>query len=175
MAGLILLLMGLFRLGTVIKFIPYPIVVGFTAGIAITIFSTQINDFFGLGLKDLPGDFISKWGVLLQNFSRINWLTFAVGVVSLLIITLTPKISKKLPGALIAIILVTAGCLMLGMFVPDFHVETIGDRFGDMKAEFPVPHGFAVDMATINALLPSAFTIAMLGAIESLLLSLIHK
>lgn len=169
MAGLILVLMGLFRLGTVIKFIPYPIVVGFTAGIAITIFSTQINDFFGLGLKNLPGDFISKWGVLLQNFGRVDWLTLAVGVFSLLIITLTPKISKKLPGQLIAIILVTAACWLIGMWMPDFHVETIGDRFGDMKAEFPSPHGFNFSMATINALLPSAFTIAMLGAIESLL------
>lgn len=169
MAGLILVLMGLFRLGTVIKFIPYPIVVGFTAGIAVTIFSTQINDFFGLGLKDLPGDFITKWGVLLCNFSRVNWMTLAVGVVSLLIITLTPKISKKLPGALIAIIIVTAGCWLLGMLMPGFHVETIGDRFGDMKSDIPMPHGFTVNMATINALLPSAFTIAMLGAIESLL------
>ncbi|MDE7408965.1 MAG: sulfate permease [Muribaculaceae bacterium] len=169
MAGLILVLMGLFRLGTVIKFIPYPIVVGFTAGIAVTIFSTQINDFFGLGLKDLPGDFITKWGVLLCNFSRIDWMTLAVGIVSLLIITLTPKISKKLPGALIAIIIVTAGCWLLGMLVPGFHVETIGDRFGDMKSDIPMPHGFTVNMATINALLPSAFTIAMLGAIESLL------
>lgn len=169
MAGLILVLMGLFRLGTVIKFIPYPIVVGFTAGIAVTIFSTQINDFFGLGLKDLPGDFITKWGVLLANFSRIDLMTLAVGVVSLLIITLTPKISQKLPGALIAIILVTAGCWFLATFVPGFHVETIGDRFGDMKSDIPLPHGFEVNMATINALLPSAFTIAMLGAIESLL------
>ena len=169
MAGLILVLMGLFRLGTVIKFIPYPIVVGFTAGIAVTIFSTQINDFFGLGLKDLPGDFITKWGVLLRNFSRVEWTTLAVGFVSLLIITLTPKISKKLPGALIAIILVTAGCWLLGMFVPGFHVETIGDRFGEMKSDIPMPHGFEINMATINALLPSAFTIAMLGAIESLL------
>ncbi len=169
MAGLILVLMGLFRLGTVIKFIPYPIVVGFTAGIAVTIFSTQINDFFGLGLKDLPGDFISKWGVLLQNFARVNWLTLAVGIASLLVITMTPKISKKLPGSLISIILITAACWLLGEFVPEFHVETIGDRFGDMKAEIPVPHGFSVDMTTINALLPSAFTIAMLGAIESLL------
>ena len=169
MAGLILVLMGLFRLGTVIKFIPYPIVVGFTAGIAVTIFSTQINDFFGLGLKDLPGDFITKWGVLLSNFSRVDWMTLSVGIMSLLIITLTPKISKKLPGALIAIILVTAGCWLLGMFVPDFHVETIGDRFGDMKSDIPMPHGFEINMTTINALLPSAFTIAMLGAIESLL------
>ena len=169
MAGLILVLMGLFHLGTVIKFIPYPIVVGFTAGIAITIFSTQINDFFGLGLTGLPGDFISKWGVYFANFSHVNLLTLAVGIVSLLIITLTPKISKKLPGALIAIILVTLGCWLLSSFVPGFHVETIGDRFGDMKAEIPLPHGFSVSMATINALLPSAFTIAMLGAIESLL------
>lgn len=169
MAGLILVLMGLFRLGTVIKFIPYPIVVGFTAGIAVTIFSTQINDFFGLGLKDLPGNFITKWGVLLSNMDRTHWLTVGVGVVSLLIITLTPKISKKLPGALIAIILVTAACWILDSFVEGFHVETIGDRFGDMKADIPLPHGFSVNMATINALLPSAFTIAMLGAIESLL------
>lgn len=169
MAGLILVLMGLFRLGTVIKFIPYPIVVGFTAGIAVTIFSTQINDFFGLGLKDLPGDFISKWGVLLQNFGHTDWMTLLVGCISLLIITLTPKISKKLPGALIAIILVTAGCWLIGLFVPEFDVETIGDRFGNMKSDIPMPHGFSVNMTTINALLPSAFTIAMLGAIESLL------
>ena len=169
MAGMILVLMGLFRLGTVIKFIPYPIVVGFTAGIAITIFSTQINDFFGMGLRDLPGDFISKWGVLLANVARIDVATMIVGIVSLLIITLTPKISKKLPGALIAIIIVTAGCWLMGMFLPDFHVETIGDRFGSMKSDIPMPHGFTINMATINALLPSAFTIAMLGAIESLL------
>lgn len=169
MAGLILVLMGLFRLGTVIKFIPYPIVVGFTAGIALTIFSTQINDFFGMGLKDLPGDFISKWGVYFSNLSSIDFVTMLVGVVSLLIITLAPKLSKKLPGALIAIILVTAGCWLLKLFVPEFHVETIGDRFGSMSSDIPMPHGFSLDMATINALLPSAFTIAMLGAIESLL------
>lgn len=169
MAGLILILMGVFHLGTVIKFIPYPIVVGFTAGIAITIFSTQINDFFGLGLTGLPGDFISKWGVYFSNFDHLDLLTLGVGVVSLLVITLTPRISKKLPGALIAIILVSAGCWALSSFVPDFHVETIGDRFGDMKADIPLPHGFSVNMALINALLPSAFTIAMLGAIESLL------
>lgn len=169
MAGLILILMGMFRLGAVIKFIPYPIVVGFTAGIALTIFSTQINDFFGLGLSGLPGDFLSKWGVYFSNFDQVNLLTLAVGIVSLLIITLTPKISKKLPGALIAIIIVTAGCWALAAFVPGFHVETIGDRFGEMKAEIPMPHGFCINMTMINALLPSAFTIAMLGAIESLL------
>lgn len=170
MAGLILVTMGLFRLGTVIKFIPYPIVVGFTAGIALTIFSTQINDFFGLGLKDLPGEFIPKWGEYFRNFGAIQWPTLLVGAVSLLIIIFTPKISKKLPGALIAIIIVTAGVWIANQFCDVFAgVDTIGSRFGGLSTDIPMPHGFTLDMATINLLLPSAFTIAVLGAIESLL------
>lgn len=169
MAGLILVLMGLFHLGTVIKFIPYPIVVGFTAGIALTIFSTQINDFMGLGLKNMPSEFIPKWGVYFQNFDQIDWTTFIVGIVSLLIIIVSPKISKKLPGALIAIIIVTAVMYFLQMAYPELHVDTIGDRFGNLPTDIPEPHAFELNMATINQLLPSAFTIAMLGAIESLL------
>ncbi len=169
MAGVILLLMGLFHLGTVIKFIPYPIVVGFTAGIALTIFSTQINDFFGLGLRDIPGQFIPKWGMYFRNFGNIGWPALLTGVVSLIIIVLTPKISKKLPGALIAIIVVTATTWILGENFDWFSVETIGDRFGTMATDIPTPHGFELNMATINMLLPSAFTIAVLGAIESLL------
>lgn len=169
MAGVILVLMGLFHLGTVIKFIPYPIVVGFTAGIALTIFSTQINDFLGLGLRDIPGQFIPKWGMYLENMDLINWPTLAVGLVSLLIIVITPKISKKLPGALIAIIIVTAACWLMAANFDWFTVETIGDRFGSMATDIPAPHGFELSMATINMLLPSAFTIAVLGAIESLL------
>lgn len=169
MAGVILILMGLFHLGTVIKFIPYPIVVGFTAGIALTIFSTQINDFFGLGLKDIPGQFIPKWGLYFKSFGNISLYTLATGIVSLLIIIAAPRISKKLPGALIAIIIVTAIAYMLRQFVPGFSVETIGDRFGNMATDIPAPHGFELNMATINMLLPSAFTIAVLGAIESLL------
>ena len=165
MAGLILVLLGVFRLGTVIKFIPYPIVVGFTAGIALTIFSTQINDFFGLGLKNVPSEFIPKWGMYISNFSRIDFTTLAVGIVSLLIIVLTPKISRRLPGALLAIIIVTAVVTL----IPGVHVETIGDRFGSLQTDIPQPHGFELNMATINMLLPSAFTIAVLGAIESLL------
>ena len=168
MAGLILVLMGLFHLGTVIKFIPYPIVVGFTAGIALTIFSTQINDFLGLGLKDVPSEFIPKWGVYFQNMQNIDWTTLAVGMVSLLIIILTPKISKKLPGALIAIIVVTVAVYFL-KDVLNLNVETIGDRFGSMSSDIPSPHGFDISMSTINQLLPSAFTIAVLCAIESLL------
>ncbi len=169
MAGLILVMMGLFRLGTVIKFIPYPIVVGFTAGIALTIFSTQMNDFFGLGLKDVPGEFIPKWGMYLSNMANIDWYTLLVGVVSLAIIIVTPKISQKLPGALISIIIVTAATYIISYFCPSLTVETIGARFGDMKTDIPMPHGFELDMTTINLLLPSAFTIAVLGAIESLL------
>lgn len=170
MAGIILIVMGLFRLGTVIKFIPYPIVVGFTAGIALTIFSTQINDFLGLGLRDIPGQFIPKWGMFLSNLDRIDLPTLGVAVAALLIIIVMPRISKKLPGALIAIIIVTAAAYLLQQFTGgQFSVETIGDRFGDMATDLPTPHGFTLNMATINMLLPSAFTIAVLGAIESLL------
>lgn len=169
MAGLMLVGMGLMHLGTVIKFIPYPIVVGFTAGIALTIFSTQINDFFGLGLSDVPAQFISKWGVYFQNFNRLDPMVLAVGLLSLLIVVFTPKISKKLPGALIAIIVVTALCWILSSIVDGFKVETIGDRFHGMSTDLPLPHGLVFDMATINNLLPWAFTIAVLGAIESLL------
>lgn len=169
MAGLILVLMGLFKLGTVIKFIPYPIVVGFTAGIALTILSTQVNDFLGMGLRDLPGDFISKWGVYIRNFDRIDLPTLVVALVSLAIIIVTPKISKRLPGALLAIILVTAGVFVLKTFDPSLAVTTIGDRFGGMSTDLPEVHGFALTMENINLLLPSAFTIAVLGAIESLL------
>ncbi len=168
-AGLILVLMGLFHMGTVIKFIPYPIVVGFTAGIALTIFSTQINDFLGLGLQNIPSEFIPKWGVYFQNLGNIDPYTLAVGAVSLIIIIVTPKISKKLPGALTAIILSTIAVYFLEMLVPGFNVETIGERFGNMSTDIPTPHGFDISMNTINQLLPSAFTIAILCAIESLL------
>ena len=165
MAGLILITMGLFHLGTVIKFIPYPIVVGFTAGIALTIFSTQINDFLGLGLTDIPGSFLPKWALYLKSLDRISLPTLICGIVSLAIIIITPKISKKLPGALIAIILVTVGVY----FLPDMGIENIGQRFGALATDIPAPHVFELNMDTINLLLPSAFTIAMLGAIESLL------
>lgn len=169
MAGMILILMGLFHLGTVIKFIPYPVVIGFTSGIALTIFSTQINDFLGLGLTDVPSDFLSKWGVYLRSMANIDMPTVIVGVASLLLIVVVPLISKKLPGALIAIIVVTAAVWGAGMMWPEFHVTTIGDRFGNLSTDIPEPRGFVLNMQTINDLLPSAFTIAMLGAIESLL------
>lgn len=169
MAGMILILLGLFHLGTVIKFIPYPIVVGFTSGIALTIFSTQINDFFGLGLTDVPSEFLSKWGVYLANFGNIDPVTLGVGLASLAVIIITPKISRKLPGSLIAIVLITAVVYILSNAVPGIYVETIGDRFGALSTDIPTPEGFDLSMNTINLLLPSAFTIAILCAIESLL------
>jgi SulP family sulfate permease len=169
MAGLILVLMGLFHLGTVIKFIPYPIVIGFTAGIALTIFSTQINDFLGLGLAKVPSEFLPKWGVYLSNLDKISLPTVIVGTLSLLIIIFTPKISKRLPGALMAIIIMTVASYLVQIFYPEFAVETIGDRFGTLSTKIPTPEGFDLSMSTINQLLPSAFTIALLGAIESLL------
>lgn len=168
-AGLILVAMGLFRLGTVIKFIPYPIVVGFTAGIALTILSTQINDFLGLGLTNVPSEFIPKWGMYFQNFGNIDLMTLIVGLISLVIIIGTPFISKKLPGALIAIIIMTIAVYLIKIIFPEFQVETIGDRFKEMESTIPTPHGFNLSMTTINQLLPSAFTIAILCAIESLL------
>lgn len=170
MAGLILVMLGLFHLGTVIKFIPYPIVVGFTAGIALTIFSTQINDFLGLGLSDVPSEFLPKWGVYLSHLQQTDWATLGVGIASLLIIIATPRISKKLPGALISIIVMTVAVYFING-IDGISIETIGDRFGALATDIPQPHGFTLSMATINALLPSAFTIAILGAIESLLSS----
>jgi len=165
MAGLILVALGFFKLGKVIKFIPYPIVVGFTAGIALTILSTQINDFLGLGIRNVPSEFLPKWGAYISNIGNVDLPTLVVGLVSLAIIIVTPRISRRLPGALISIILVTAAVALL----PGVHVETIGDRFGALSTDIPQPVGFKLNMATINLLLPSAFTIAILGAIESLL------
>lgn len=170
MAGVILVVMGLFRLGTVIKFIPYPIVVGFTAGIALTIFSTQMPDFFGLKIaEDVPGDFLRKWGVYLRNFGSVDPMTLCVGVVSLGIIILSPRISRRLPGSLTAIVIMTAAVWVMREFFDVGSVQTIGDRFGSLEASLPKVADIGFDMASVNLLLPSAFTIAMLGAIESLL------
>lgn len=170
MAGCILIMLGLFRLGTVIKFIPYPIVIGFTAGIAVTIFSTQMPDFFGLKIvESVPGDFLGKWAVYLRHFSSVDVATAVVGFFSLLIIVVTPKISKRIPGALTAIVIVTLLVWIAREYFGISGVQTIGDRFGVINTSLPRPQMIGFDMASVNLLLPSAFTIAMLGAIESLL------
>ena len=169
LAGLFLILLGACRLGTIIKFIPYPIVVGFTSGIAVTIFTTQIKDLFGLTIEGgLPGDFISKWGVYLQNFVSIDWATTAVGVLSVLIIILTPKISKKIPGSLVAIIVMTVAVYFLNAYTK-FHVDTIYDQFGEIKAGIPSLTVPDISWENVKSLFPTAMVIAVLGAIESLL------
>ena len=169
LAGLFLILLGACRLGTIIKFIPYPIVVGFTSGIAVTIFTTQIKDLFGLTIEGgLPGDFISKWGVYLQNFASIEWATTAVGVLSVLIIILTPKISKKIPGSLVAIIVMTVAVYFLNSYTK-FHVDTIYDQFGEIKAGIPALTVPDISWENVKSLFPTAMVIAVLGAIESLL------
>ena len=168
MAGIMLLLMGIFKLGTIIRFIPYPIVVGFTSGIALTIFTTQIKDLFGLTMDKVPADFISKWSAYFQSFGTTNWIALAVGIGRILLIVVTPKFSKKIPGSLIAIIVMTIVSYLLRNHMGITGLETIGDRF-EIKASLPVPNGLDFNLGTINELLPAAFTIAILGAIESLL------
>ena len=177
MAGIILVLMGIFRLGSVIKFMPYPIIVGFTGGIAITIFSTQMNDLFGLGITDVPANFIDKWVCYFHNIGNINWWAFAVGILSILIIIYTPKFSKKIPGSLLAIVVMTLICWLLERFAGVTSITTIGDLYQLPKGipawSVPtLPEGETL-FSTMQSLLPVAFTIAMLGAIESLLSAMV--
>ena len=176
MAGIMLVLMGIFKLGTIIKFMPYPIIVGFTAGIAVTIFSTQINDLFGLGIEDVPANFIEKWKCYFVNLGNTNWWSLGVGLASILIIVGTPYISKKIPGSLLAIVVMTAICWALEYFGVKTGVATIGDLYELPSGlpSFKIPSlGEESLWSTIQALLPTAFTIAMLGAIESLLSAMV--
>lgn len=169
-AGVLLVLLGVFKLGTVIKFIPYPVVVGFTSGIAVTIFTTQMTDIFGLsfGGETVPGDFIGKWMLYFKHFNTVNWWNFIVSVTSIIIIAVTPKISKKIPGSLVAIILVTIGVWCLKSFFGIDSIDTIGDRFS-INSQLPKAEMPALDWEAIKNLFPVAVTIAALGAIESLL------
>ena len=169
LAGVFLIVLGVCRLGTIIKFIPYPIVVGFTSGIAVTIFTTQIKDLLGLNITEaIPADFVSKWIVYFRHITTIDWLTALIGVLSILIIALTPKVSKKVPGSLVAIIVMTIGVYFLNAHT-SMHVTTIGDQFGEIKASIPELQMPAITWEGIKSLLPTAMVIAVLGAIESLL------
>ena len=170
LAGVMLIALGVFRLGTVIKFIPYPIIVGFTSGIAVTIFTTQIADIFGLrfGGEAIPGDFIGKWMLYARHFDTVNWWNAGVGVLSIAVIALTPLFSKKVPGSLVAIIVVTVGVYFLKMYAGVTEIDTIGDRFS-IQSQLPGASVPALDWEAIQGLFPVAVTIAVLGAIESLL------
>lgn len=168
MAGILLVLMGLLRLGTLIKFIPYPIILGFTAGIAVTIFTTQINDLFGLGLASLPKEFVPKWGVLLSSLGQTHWLTLAVGLGSIVIIQLTPRLTKVIPGSLVAIIVMTILGYVLKTYCGITELVTIGDRY-QISTSLPPLVAPELSWELVERLISPAFTIALLGAIESLL------
>lgn len=170
MAGILLVLMGVFKLGAVIKFIPYPIIVGFTSGIAVTIFTTQIADVFGLNFngEKVPGDFIGKWLVYARHFDTVNWWNALVSFVSIFIIAITPKFSKKIPGSLIAIVVVTLAVYLMKVYGGITSIDTIGDRFS-IQAQLPEAVVPALDWEAVKNLFPVAVTIAVLGAIESLL------
>lgn len=168
MAGAFLVLFGLLRLGTIIKYIPYPIIVGFTSGIAVTIFTTQIKDLFGLSIAEVPSDFVEKWCVYLQNFSSADLWSSVIGLASVVIIFLTPRFSRKIPGSLIAIVLMTVAALLLKRFAGVCSIETIGDRFA-ISNEIPEAQIPSMTWETVKSLVSPAITIAILGAIESLL------
>lgn len=168
MAGCFLVMFGLFRLGTIIKYIPYPIVVGFTSGIAVTIFTTQIKDLLGLTIPQVPSDFIEKWACYVHHFSTIDPWSAVVGIVSVVIIMITPKFFKRIPGSLIAIIVMTVVALLLRQYAGVHTIETIGDRFS-ISNQLPQAQLPQLSWTTIRGLMGPAITIAILGAIESLL------
>jgi SulP family sulfate permease len=163
-AGIILIIMGFARLGSVIKFIPHPLIVGFTSGIAVIIFSSQIKDLFGLQMGSVPADFVEKWKEYFLSFSTVNKGSIAIAGGTILISIFSPKITRKVPGSLFAILIST-------FIVQYFHldVETIGSKFGEIPSTFPLPHFPVIDFSIIQKLIRPAFAIALLGGIESLL------
>ena len=176
MAGVFLILLGVLRLGTIIKYIPYPIVVGFTSGIAVTIFTTQIKDLLGLTMASVPSDFIEKWIAYIYNIGSIDPWSAGVGIVSVVLIASWPMLArqfhlsplKALPGSLVAIIAMTVAALLLKEYAGVTTIETIGDRFS-INSTLPGAVVPAISWETIKGLVGPAVTIAVLGAIESLL------
>ncbi len=164
MAGVILVLMGITRLGDAIRFIPYPMTVGFTSAIALIIFTTQIQDFLGLMLTETPETFLERCDAYIRHFSTLDVHTFAIGGLTLLIMIFWPKVTHKIPGSIAAILVTT-----LLVFCMDLPVATIGSRFGQIPTGLPRPVMPHIDLATIRELISPAFTIAVLAAIESLL------
>ncbi len=164
MAGIILIIMGVARLGSVIKFIPHPLIIGFTSGIALLIFSSQMKDFFGLKMGIVPADFLDKWSSYIENFISVNMYAVAIAITTVAIILLWPKVTHKIPGSLIAILITTAAMQILHL-----PIDSIGSRFGSIPSHLPMPVIPHVNFAIIKNLIQPAFTIALLGGIESLL------
>jgi SulP family sulfate permease len=171
MAGIILFALGATKMGTLIKYIPYPVVTGFTSGIAIIILSTQIGDFFGLKGK-LPPDFIGKLGALARDFHP-NWPTVLLAAISTLVIWFWPKgLGRRLPGSIVVIVLAAAGSALFHLS-DRFGIQTLGTAFGTMPHRLPTPHIPVLPFDEWRALLPAAMTVAVLGAIESLLCAVV--
>jgi len=165
LAGVLLIAMGVARLGTVIKFIPYPVTVGFTSGIALIIFTGQLRDLCGLPIEQVPSEFIDKLGVYREHFLALSWPATLIGVTTILIILLWPRLTRRVPGSLVAI-LVTTAAVAWG----ELPVATIGSHFGSVPDTFPVPSLPALpDWQTFTTLFSPALTIALLAGIESLL------
>ena len=164
MAGFLIMGLGVMKLGNYLKFIPYPLIVGFTSGIAVVIFSTQIKDFLGLDISELPTDFIDKWIVLFQNIETLNWFAVGISVSTVLIALNFYRVSSKVPGSLVAIVLSTALVYYL-----DLPVETIESKFGEISASLSMPEIPTLNFKIIQQLIEPAIAIALLGAIESLL------
>ena len=164
MAGVILILMGFARFGALIKFIPYPIVVGFTSGIAVLIFSTQIKDFFGLQIKNIPSEFYEKWIVYFSLIDSTNFYVLGTALVSLLIMIYWPKITHRIPGSIIAILVST-----IAVYYLKLPVETIGTKFGEISSSLPHLTLYDINFKIIRNLIAPATVIALLAAIESLL------
>lgn len=164
MAGIILVIMGLCKMGTLIKFIPSTITVGFTAGIAVTLFVQQIKDFLGLEIESVPSEFFARIGSYAKHIDTFNWQAALVGVIALAIMIVFPYITNKIPGSLVAIIVTT-----IIVKVADMDVSTIGSVYGELSAKFPTPVIPEVNFDMISKLISPAFTIAILAAIESLL------
>lgn len=168
MGGIILILLGLFRLGSLIKYISYPITVGFAAGVAMILVTTEVKDFLGLRIDKIPSDFINKWITYITHLNTINYITFAIGIISILIIVISPKINKSIPGTLLALIIAT---LVVKFF--NLNVATIGSTFGNIPADIPMPRLPAFSLSMVKDLISPAITIALLCAISSLLSAVI--
>lgn len=164
MAGFILIAMGFAKLGSLLKFVPYPLIVGFTSGIAVIIFSSQIKDFFGLPIQTLPADLVGKWKLYATHLESINWYAFAIAAVTAFISFNFHKVSRKIPGSLVAIVLST---IVVSVF--EWPVNTIATLFGDLPTQFSMPALPDINFETLKSLIQPAFAIALLGGIESLL------
>ena len=174
LAGVMLVLMGIFKLGSIIKFIPYPIVVGFTSGIAVVIFSTQVKDFLGLQIADLPSEFIPQWGAYFTHIATFRLHEFLLSLGCLLVIIFWPRVTKKVPGSLIAIIIGTAASILLAKFA-GVEFATIGSKFPELAngIEVPKPQVPHITWEVVQKMFQPAFTIALLCAIESLLAAMV--